>query len=210
MCQKQQHTVVSPEEFTRLAQLANVDLHREKITPIKTLYQQGKATPRVTPGMNKIIDRDLAPFLVPNYSITGSAGVFTLPTDVEFIDTVIVGTKLADWKPMNLIPAYLDSSIDAPTVDYPIYADAGLYLQVYPTSLTAMKLTYLKKPVSVKWNYTLSGGRTPVYNATGTVNFEWAEGFKMTLVAKILGYMGISLRDGELKQYALQEEQKAH
>lgn len=209
MCQKQKHSIVSPAEFSRLAQLANLDEYNQYTLNIKSYYQLGKGVAKISPNMNKVIDRQLIPFLVSEHPITGVAGIYTLPDDVEYIDTVIVNDKQADWRPYNLIQSYLDSTIDTPTADYPIYTDVATGLKVYPTSLTTMKLTYLKSPAVVNWGYTLVSSR-PVYSETGTVNFEWGESHKMSLIAKILGYMGLTFRDGELKQMALQEEQKAN
>lgn len=209
MCQKQKHSIVSPSEFTKFARLANWDEYKKYTPDESKYYQLGKGMPKLSHGMNKIIDRSLLPFLITDFDITGTAGLFALPEDVEFIDTVIVGSKQADWKPKNLIQSYLDSTIDVPTVDYPIYTDTEDGLQVYPTSSTAMKLTYLKAPVEVNWGYTLVSGR-PVYDVATSVNFEWSEGHKISLVAKICGYIGLSIRDGELKQMAMVEEQKAN
>lgn len=210
MAQKQRHAAISPDEFSRLAQLANLDEYNFYTSGIKTYYQLGKAMPRIAPGMNKIIDQQLLPFLVTDATLTFASGVFTLPGDVEYIDTVLAGTKQAKWKPYNLISAYLDSSIDVPTADYPIYTDVATGIKIYPDSVSAATLTYLKTPATVHWGYTLSGGRTPTYDAGTSVNFEWGESHKLSLITKILGYIGISVRDVELKQMAVAEEQKSN
>lgn len=209
MAQKQRHGAISPVEFSRLAQLANMDEYNQYTSSIKNYYQMGKGMPKLSVGMNKIIDRRLVPFLVTDSTIAISSGIFPLPSDVNFIDTVTVGTRNADWIPFNEVNSYLNSTIDVPTTDYPIYTDVTTGLKVLPASVTSIKLTYLKNPATVNWAYTLTNSR-PVYNATGTVNFEWSENHKMSLVTKILGYMGLSIRDTELKQMALQEEQKAN
>ena len=209
MAQKQSHGAISPVEFSRLAQLANMDEYNQYTSSIKTYYQMGKGSPRLSHGMNKVIDQRLLPFLVTDATIAVSGGVFPLPSDVNFIDTVTVGTVNADWIPFNEVNSYINSTIDVPTTDYPIYTDVTTGLKVLPASVTSIKLTYLKTPSTVNWAYTLTSGR-PVYTATGTVNFEWAENHKMSLITKILGYMGLSIRDAELKQMALQEEQKAN
>lgn len=210
MAQKQRHAAISPDEFSRLAQLANMDEYNYYTSGIKTYYQLGKGMPRIAPGMNKIIDQHLLPFLVTDATMTKTTGVFTLPTDVEFVDTVMAGTKAAKWKPYNLIASYLDSSIDVPTADYPIYTDVATGIKIYPDSVTVATITYLKTPATVNWGYTLNGGRTPVYDAGTSVNFEWGESHKMSLITKILGYIGISIRDAELKQMAVAEEQKSN
>jgi len=210
MCQKQRHSAVSPDEFSRLAQLANLDEYAKYVGSINTYYQLGKAMPRLSPGMSKLIDRKLTPFIVSEQVIAKVNNVFPLPATIEFLDTVIAGSKQADWKPYNMIQSYLDSTIDTPTVEYPIFTDYQGGLRVYPDSIASIKLTYLKAPNAVEWAYTLANGRTPTYDSTNSVNFEWGASHKLSLITKILGYMGLSIRDGELKQMALQEEQKAN
>lgn len=208
LANKQGHGTISPDEFSKYAQMANLDEYQEYTSGIETYYQMGKAMAKVAPGMNKIMNQKLLPFLVTEETMTKTGDVFLVPAGAEFIDYVLAGTKQAKWVPGHMLSRYLESTIDEPSTSYPIYADTATGIQIYPSTVTVGKLTYLKAPATVVWGYTLNG-RLPVYSAGSTVNFEWGQGHKMSLITKILSYIGIGIRDGDLRNMAMTEEQKS-
>lgn len=218
---KAQHGAPSPDDFNRYANLANIDLYNYYVTPIKEYYQLGKAIGKRSPGMNKTIDQALRPFFTLNepkpVSNTGFAGVATLPVNVEYVDEVtkvyIIGASAAPssqqvsvkWVPFNKVADYNDSTIDTPTSKYPIYTDAPSAIWVWPTDTPSVFLSYLKTPLTVVWGYTLVAGR-PVYNPFTSQDFEWDILQKRDLVSRICKYLGLSIRDQDLEQFGLREE----
>jgi hypothetical protein len=205
LAQKAKFGTVSPQQFNQYGSLASKDLFNERLGSIKDYYRLGKAMAKTSSGMNKDIDQSLRPFLVPDVNAGVSSGVVTLPGDCEFIDSILYGTVPVKWVPKNKEGNYLNSTIDFPTVEYPIYIDLPTQVRVYPTTITSVKLSYYKTPSDIVWNYTLVSGR-PVYNSVGTVNFEWMPSDKTALIMRILGYIGISIRETELINYSVQEE----
>lgn len=205
LAQKSGHGTIPPSDFNQYATLASMDLFNERLGSARDYYKLGKGMPKTTSGMTKLIDESLRPFLVADQSVTVTAGVAPVPSNCEFIDSVMYQTVEVKWIPKNKEGNYINSSIDAPTVDYPVYIDLATDLKVLPASITPILLTFYKTPASIVWNYNLVSGR-PVYNATGTVDFEWNPTEKLQLIMRILGYMGISIRDTELLQYSANEE----
>lgn len=97
------------------------------------------------------------------------------------------------------------------TNTYPIYTKIGNSYRIYPT-LTAgytTELFYIRTPKAPKWPYVLSGGN-PVYNASSPdlQDFELSEVMFPLLVAKIMGYCGVSIREQDVAAIADNEEVK--
>ena len=205
LAQKAKHGTIRVVDFNRYANLSSIDLFNERIGSVRDYYRLQKAINKMTPGMNKEVDQSIRPFFVENTSIAMTAGKGTIPTDCELLDTVMFGTKAVKWIPFNKIASYLNSTIDVPTVDYPVYSDLATQLIAYPSSMTPLLLSYYKTPQTVNWGYTMSGS-IPVYNVGASVNFEWFATEKIQLIMRILAYVGITIRDSELVQYATVEE----
>ena len=98
------------------------------------------------------------------------------------------------------------------SITYPIYekigADYRLYPIVDPNDYT-LEMFYLRTPKYPKWTYVNVGGN-PVYNASATdlQDIELHISNFNTLVVKVLGYCGISIREQEVEQTANSEELK--
>jgi hypothetical protein len=206
---KQQHGAPSPEDFDRYANLANIDLYNYYVEPIKDYYQLGKAIPKRSVGLNKVIDQALRPFFTlfqPRPVVSGQAH---LDINVEYIDAVTStyeGKQVPiKWIPFDKVADYQNSTIDEPTPAYPVYTDAPSSIFVYPSDTPSVYLSYLKTPVTVHWGYSIVSGR-PVYNLSTSVDFEWAPVQKRDLIARICKYLGMSIRDQDLEQFGLQEE----
>ena len=97
------------------------------------------------------------------------------------------------------------------TNTYPIYTKIGNSYRIYPTVASGYttELFYIRTPKTPKWTYVLSGGN-PVYNAgAGDLqDFELAEPLFPLLVAKILSYCGISIKENDVAAIADNEEVK--
>jgi len=97
------------------------------------------------------------------------------------------------------------------TNTYPIYTKIGNSYRIYPTVASGYttELFYIRTPKTPKWTYVLSGGN-PVYNAGASdlQDFELSEVMFPLLVAKILGYCGVSIRETDVAAIADNEEVK--
>ena len=103
----------------------------------------------------------------------------------------------------------LNSSLIAPSSEYPIYINIGGKYKVYPTTLldTDFLATYIRTPKQPKWTYIEVAGN-PVYNASAVdrQDFELHPSCEVELITKILGYCGISIREAEVTQAVKAEE----
>ena len=73
---------------------------------------------------------------------------------------------------------------------------------IYDADIT---IDYFKKPAKPNWNYI--GTTTPIYNPTGSIDFELHPSDQYVLVLKILELAGAEVKDVAVVQYAAQELQ---
>lgn len=204
---KQGHGTISIPEFDKYATLASKSLFNEKVGSSVDNYKLGKAMAKSGPGMNKEVDKALSSFFRGGTEISLAAGEGPWPEGLAFVDTMttIDGFEVS-WKPKHMVPSYVKSTIDPPTANNAIYTDRGNGFKVYP-SVPKVVVDYYIDPVDIKYGFTIDTVKNrPVYDASKTVNFEWPEGQRLELLTRILGFIGVSIRDTELFQIAEQQK----
>jgi hypothetical protein len=203
---KQERAFPSPDEFNSYANLASLDLFNYYND------ERNKMLLRVKSGESLKIPQVLNNFVLNDVSLTLTSGSASVPSnyayDLAFKTPVNSVNKTIIKVDFDKVESYLNSTIDPPTATNPIFIETANNFQIYPTTITPALLTYLKYPDTVVWGYSMATGR-PVYDPTTSVNFEWPESELFRLTARILGYMGISIRDSELERYAQQQTQIA-
>jgi hypothetical protein len=197
---KQQAAFPSPNEWNSYAALAQTDLYNYYND------ERQKMLISVKQGESLYIPPVLSNFVVYNYTPAYSGNVITQPDDyqydLEFTTSPSVGVqsyiKKVDY---NKWTNYLNSTIDVPTINNPIFMELPQTFITAPANLPNVALTYLQQPTPPYWNYVLVNNR-PVYTPSGSVDFQFDDTEIYRLVSRILKYMGISIRDGELAQAA--------
>ncbi|MCW3111377.1 MAG: hypothetical protein JWQ09_5883 [Segetibacter sp.] len=192
----------SPDEWNNFANYANVDLYNYYNDIRKAALLKNKE------GHTINMPSSLKVFVTNEAAIAFTSGVGNIPTDQSSNLQLSAGGKSVKKVDYNRREAYLNSTIDTPTVATPIYCELNSTMLIYPITITAGLLTYLRTPVTVKWAYTLTSNR-PVYDLANSVNSEFQAEEKLKLAARILAYMGIQVRDGQLEQYANNEIKQA-
>lgn len=81
----------------------------------------------------------------------------------------------------------LNSSIDAPIVEEPIYIETTNNFKIYPSGQTGVWLSYYKKPTS--------------YTTVDSTNVEWNDTEINQVLFRTLGYLGINLKDPSIIQF---------
>lgn len=191
---KQAQAFPSPQNFNQYAQLANIDLYN--------YYQdeRQKMLLKVKAGQTLYAPQVLTTFVAETL-LSPSVQSPSLPADYVYDISMrtngFTNVKKVDYDKVN---TYVDSTIDEPTQANPIYVEYASAITTYPTLNTPTYLTYYKYPATPVWGYTLSP--RPTYDANSSVNFAWKETEMLRLSARILKYMGISIRDTELEQQA--------
>ncbi len=118
---------------------------------------------------------------------------------------------------------YLTSSnLTYPTTQYPAYVLGGANsnttpgvlgntVTVYPNTIIqtgALQTQYIRYPVAPNWTYLTTSGQDPIFNpnAADYQSFELPASDEPNLVAKILQYIGIEIREDMVTKFGQQEE----
>lgn len=160
---KEQQGAITADNFNALAPLAQLSLINNRLQP--QYDDKGRLIKGF--GVNDKIREEFRPLLKNPQTIAVSSGVATYPGDYLYMDamTTSTGKIITEATPDEI--AYLNSSqIKAPSTTYPKYVLHQDGFNIYPTSITSIKLAYLRKPATPIRNYTTSNDRT-VYAATG-------------------------------------------
>ena len=116
------------------------------------------------------------------------------------------------------------SNLTRPTPQYPCYVLDGNLISVYPTTWDGLndpytlgddmgpcdvKAQYIRYPNAPKWTWVELIGGEPLFNASATdyQDFELPLSDEPSLVAKICQYVGIEIREAEVANFGIAEEQ---
>ena len=108
------------------------------------------------------------------------------------------------------------SNLTAPSSMFPNFTLQADQMQVYPftTTFSVAKLgqlqaQYFRYPKEPKWTYITLAGGEPVFDQTQLdyQDFEMPQEDEFKLVMKILQYCGVSIRENEVTQFAMAQEQ---
>jgi len=220
---KDQRGFVTPSVFNSLAGVAQLNLFNQLFEQDRYMAKRirnNQLDSAQDKSRIKQINEDLATFVkTSNVSLT--AGLGALPSDYSrYIDltdagnnrSVAVVDDIANWKNV------LRSTLSAPSANFPA-AFLDNSLNVSPTSITTISLTYYKQPEALqvgtttkvatqpKWGYVLPlVANKEIFNPSNSYDFELPEHYVFDLVVEIAKLIGINLRDQEVYAYAMNQE----
>lgn len=134
----------------------------------------------------------------------------TIPQDYAIYSatTLSEGEKVS----MGKITMLNASMLTAPSIMFPAYtlSDSGR-ITAYPNTIQgygAVQAIYFRYPKDPKWTYITLANGEPVFDQSQIdyQDFELPLEEEYKLVIKILQYCGITIREGEVVQYALGQE----
>ncbi len=141
--------------------------------------------------------------------------------------TIYRNTNITEVERVNQNKLFLltSSNLTAPTTQFPAYVLGGASsniaagpnsivgntVEVYPTTIRqeyAVKAQYIRYPLAPQWTYLDTSGNDPIFNPGDPLyqNFELPISDEPNLVAKILQYIGIEIREAEVYQFGATEE----
>ena len=111
----------------------------------------------------------------------------------------------------NKIFMLTSSNLTGPSTQYPAYVLDGMNITVYPSTITAggaIQTQYIRYPLAPNWTYLTTSGNDPIFNSTAAdyQNFELPASDEPNLVAKILQYIGIEIREEQVYKFGIAEE----
>ncbi len=159
---------------------------------------------------NERISNNLRLLIPPPLILQVNAqGQATRPTDFVYTSSIrfFQGQRQVEVKFVrdNNLAERLDSELLQPDKNYPIYCIYDGFFQFYPKDLIRVSLTYLRKPVTPVWNFTLVNNR-PVYDPITSVDPEFPDECLNELAMRVCSLMGLNIREQQIIQYAEQQK----
>ena len=157
----------------------------------------------------------------PAYIITkmenGNA-VIALDDDIFLtspLDYVIISqaSKEAEKVSVGKINMLDSSLLTKPNNMFPSYTLEGNNIKMYPRTINQfgqVEAVYFRHPKPPKWTYITLAGGTPVFDQSQSDYQDFELPFEDTyrLVMKILQYCGMSIREIEVAQFGIAQEQQ--
>lgn len=138
--------------------------------------------------------------------ITQTSGLYNLPPDYKFFDTVTTAAEVELENCKNNQEFIIIKSTVA-NAEFPIYLKVGNVLKVAPAMTAPLTLYYIRKPLFPKWTYTVFNN-AELFNP-GANDFQDADihpSDEDDITARVCLKFGINLKEPEL-QVAMQNKQ---
>jgi len=212
---KQNFGYITPLDFNLYAKQAQLDIfedyfyrYSQWITK-QNIRQSGSGYSDHVKNIEQAIDI----FSTINTPDDTLGPVFPLPNDYYLLNVVRYGNteieRVSNSKLLNLT----SSNLTAPTTAFPVYSMNGTDITVYPNTITTgVTIQYIRTPRDPNWTYFALGPNDsePLFDQSHPdyQNFELPPEDEPLLVAKILQYAGISIREKDLYVAGQNEEGK--
>lgn len=209
---KENYGYITPSDFNLYAKQAQLDIfeeyfyrYNEWVTK-QNARVSGSEYADVVKNLGEVIDK----FSSVSGGLTYSVDRFALPDDYYLINKVLYsGNKEIERVSHGKITNLLSSHLTSPTATFPAYTMIGEHIQVYPDTIVSnVTCHYIRRPKDPKWTYVSMAGGEPLFDSSAAdyQDFELPATDEPLLVNKILQYVGISLREGDLYKSAQQDE----
>lgn len=223
---KNNYGYVSPSDFNLFAKQAQLEIFESYFTGLNQAINAENARMSGTDyaNMTKGINEDIDVFSVSGPLTQSANNLFLTPStattgdDYYLLNKVLVNGAEAEPVTHSRITLLANSNLTAPSAQYPAYTidnpTAGQVVTIYPTATTYapgdVVAQYVRYPFDPKWTYILLANGEPVFNQSSTdyQDFEVPIEAEPRLVYRILQMAGMSIREGDVYQYANAEEKE--
>ena len=199
---------ITPDDFNLFAKQAQIDIFEDYFYQYNTWINKMNNRQSGTGYADMV---KLAEEVIDSFSSTSTlayaSSKFTLPSDYYYVNTIRYGSKEIDRLSHDKVLNLLASNLTSPSTLYPAYTQEGDYITVYPsTIITNVKSQYIRIPKDPKWTYIMVNG-APIFNQNNDYqDFELPLTDEPLLVAKILKYAGLSIREADVYQFGNVEQ----
>ena len=223
---KEQRGFITPTDFNLLAKQAELELYNKRLSIMMEKSQPKKSAGFYAESLTpELAEQDIASFLkTENVTVSTDSTVAHVGSSGSLLTDYIVSISTADSETQTIstnvpveivnnknINQILRSSLVKPSASYPIAligasstSNAKL-INVFPDSIKSVTVNHYVNDSSPKWSYVTIAGK-PVYDAGGSTQFKFSNRVHGELVVKILEYLGVTIREAEVVQYAQNKE----
>ena len=225
---KNNYGYISPSDFNLFAKQAQLDLfdeyfynYNEQINE-ENARLSGTGYANIKLGYEEVIDTfsvtefltqktlNTSTYFLPSTNTTGS-DYYLLNKVLCFSAGNLLGQ--AEKVSHNKITLLNNSLLTTPNTTFPAYTQEGDSITIFPTTINSgqdVQAQYIRYPKDPKWTYVTLFNGEPLFDQTAAdfQDFELPKDDANDLVAKILQYAGVSIREREVIQYGLTDEQQ--
>lgn len=201
---KNQNGYLPPAEFNRLINQAQYSRFNELYGKPEQFAAVNMPVAKIAYARTQEISEKLSPFIITS-PLTFASGSVAVPSDLVHAVSITAGGKAVKRVEFDRLANYINSTIDNPTAEYPIYSQRDTTYNIYPSTIASGSLTYLRLPTAAVWGFTVVGDE-PVYDAGASVNLEWDTTEITNIAMKLLSMYGISVKDQQVVNYAEQQK----
>lgn len=218
---KNNYGYISPSDFNLFAKQAQLEIFDGYFKELNQVINAENARMSGTDyaDLNKSVREAIEVFSRTATLTQTGAGVNTYFTpslattgdDYYLLNKVLVGTAEAEPVQHSKITLLNNSLLTAPSMQYPAYTLEADRITMFPETITGANdvvCQYLRYPFDPQWTYATLAGGEPVFNqsAADYQDFEVPIDDEPRLVYRILQMAGMSIREGDVYQYANAEE----
>ncbi len=209
---KEQRGYLDPEEFNLLSAQVQRELFESYF--LKETQTPDMESDFANPGIS--IDEKIAEFEIQvDLAERSDDSFFEYPSDFYRLGVVLSGNVIIEPISHMKVAYMLLSNLTSPSEDQPVYVKEKGGIQVYPdgdaNAITDVKMIYVKTPSNPVWGFDATefdDSGEVIYSSDASTNFELHESEQHELVARILAYAGIVVRDPAVTGFAQQVEGK--
>ncbi len=194
---------ISPDEFFRTINAAQ-NQYLDYLLVEYQKYQPGRPIPVVSFSQNQRIRTSLAPLIYGTVlSINNVTGIAPFPSDFEQVDAMwgLYGFYNIRFAQQDSLKSFYRSKID-PIETNQIYLIKHEGFQFYPETLGNARMSYVRTPPSIVWAWVADSNGIPVYDPANSVAPVWSDTDMLNIIARALRMVGVSLKVGEVINFA--------
>jgi len=219
LANKDNRGYITPDEFNRMADQAQNEIFEAYFMREAGYEMTGGLQSDFSNPVYNIAERINLFYKSNNPTIAN--GIFPYPDDLRQLGVVSVNNIVADRASHEEVKYINLSPLTYPVATQPVYTINATGITVFPDTITTgVKMEYLKNPTRPKWGYVLQG-TVPYYDSTPfdpatdsystpakSYNFELDSSEYAQLIATILGYAGLTIKQGDVTGFAQGKEAK--
>jgi hypothetical protein len=193
---KQLGDFISPEEVMPCLDAAQLELFEEEFKAY---------------SVNQTIVDSILPFKTVQDFTANSSGVVSFQPDYMHLLAGAYTTTNSTVNPIRFVteselPYYLTNQLRPVLLSSPCAVNIANGFQLFPASAQTGKYSYMKRPVTPVLSYTVVS-RVFTYNSGSSVQLQFSDAYINNIISRALKYIGISLGEEEVQQFAQQQTQ---
>jgi len=235
---KEQKGFITPQVFNNFASLAQLNIYNEMFSELVDAKRISRQN--LDPGRDKSIRKqkleDLSFYIkrselgVNDTTTIGPLGV-TKPADMSRLISVVADVNIDSEVNEDIVQCQLiydpekisyllSSNLSKPSLEFPVALISGSAIEVFPSEVDYIELTYYSKPGSITSggnivttpphyafnSASFGNGESEFFNPSSSRDFHLPSHYLTEVVMEMAKLIGIRLRDPQVTAFATQEE----